>query len=848
VEEPSLVEGKWKLSPEAGAFGVGPAQGDISWFSSSADDVTTRACLFDDEYVFNADGTFQNILGDQTWLEDWQGQNGCGTPVTPHNGATATWSFDSLDNTITLNGKGAFLGLAKAVNGTELTNPNDAPDSITYIISANDENSMIIDIEVAGGAYWRFSLIRAQDPTCDDGIQNGDEEGIDCGGSSCNACEEILEPLTAAPTPILRQTDDVVSFYSDTYSSLGLENVGWDASSDFEEITVENNPIIQATISDFLGIKVTPEIDNSGAINIILPINATEMTHFHMDYWIADDFSEGQVLRSKLSNHSGGAGETNAHEYSIEFTSQTDVQNWKSFDIALPENFSRDNIAELIVSASGSIDVAYLDNIYLYRESKITQIPDTNFEQALLDQNIDSDGVLNGKIFTGDIKNVTELTIANLNISDLSGIQDFTNLENLDVSNNVLTTINLITNTSLRLLNLSYNQLTNLDIGENVVLTDLNVGNNSLTLLDVTQNDELVNLYANSNQLVNFDINQNDKLKRLHLDDNALEIVYLSNGANRTITDITLNNNPDLICITVDEVDYSTTNWTARDAAASYSLNCNSVWEVYVTDDTLEETLKTEIQGLDNDGDGKITIEEALLFTGDLDLNGKSIDNILGLEVFTNAASINISNNNITNIDALLNANSFLVRSTTSNKIRSVARKVNNVRKLDVSNNSIISIDISELTNFTELNVRNNKLKYLDVKNGSNQSLILLNATGNPELTCIQVDDVVAAESKPGWTKDALASYNTSCQTAALSVDNILEHNISVYPNPAQTFVQVSLTNGLELKSLEIYNIVGKRVYKTRESRVIIESLSKGIYFVRINTDKGFINTKLIKK
>lgn len=30
-------------------------------------------------------------------------------------------------------------------------------------------------------------------PTCDDGIQNGDEEGIDCGGSECDACLEGLQ-------------------------------------------------------------------------------------------------------------------------------------------------------------------------------------------------------------------------------------------------------------------------------------------------------------------------------------------------------------------------------------------------------------------------------------------------------------------------------------------------------------------------------------------------------------------------------------------------------------------------------------------------------------------------------
>jgi len=33
-------------------------------------------------------------------------------------------------------------------------------------------------------------LIIAIDPSCDDGIQNGDETGVDCGGSSCTACSQ----------------------------------------------------------------------------------------------------------------------------------------------------------------------------------------------------------------------------------------------------------------------------------------------------------------------------------------------------------------------------------------------------------------------------------------------------------------------------------------------------------------------------------------------------------------------------------------------------------------------------------------------------------------------------------
>ena len=64
VAQDSPFVGSWKLAPSAGAMKVGPNINDGSWWSSSGADVETRACLFDDEYVFSEDGTFQNILQD----------------------------------------------------------------------------------------------------------------------------------------------------------------------------------------------------------------------------------------------------------------------------------------------------------------------------------------------------------------------------------------------------------------------------------------------------------------------------------------------------------------------------------------------------------------------------------------------------------------------------------------------------------------------------------------------------------------------------------------------------------------------------------------------------------------
>jgi hypothetical protein len=152
----------WVMAPEANSLAVGPALNDFSWFSISADDVVTRACFYDDQFVFNADGTFSNVQGTETWVEAWQGNDpdGCAAPVAPHDGSNAaTWTFDEAAGTITLDGVGAHLGLAKVHNGGELAAPGDAVASITYPVVI-DGDRMTIDIDFGGIGFWHFVLVK----------------------------------------------------------------------------------------------------------------------------------------------------------------------------------------------------------------------------------------------------------------------------------------------------------------------------------------------------------------------------------------------------------------------------------------------------------------------------------------------------------------------------------------------------------------------------------------------------------------------------------------------------------------------------------------------------------------
>ena len=158
------IEGTWKLAPQAAALAVGPQLNDLSWFSSSIGDVTTRACLFDDSIKFAPGGVMTHYMDGSTWLEAWQGApEGCGTPVAPHTGGAATYAFDAALGTLTVNGLGAHIGLAKVFNGGELTpqNPLATATAITYNVAfSNGGNTMTVQINFGPG-WWQFVYQKA---------------------------------------------------------------------------------------------------------------------------------------------------------------------------------------------------------------------------------------------------------------------------------------------------------------------------------------------------------------------------------------------------------------------------------------------------------------------------------------------------------------------------------------------------------------------------------------------------------------------------------------------------------------------------------------------------------------
>ena len=158
----SPLAGKWQLNKNGGA-GIGPAPGNIEWWNTDLPGVVeARACWFDDIYEFGADGSFQNILGDETWLEAWQaGSEQCGAPLAPHDGSNgAIYQYDEEAGTLKLTGVGAYIGLPRTVNGGDLTTPADAPESVTYDVLTLDGDNVTVAIETLPDNWWTYQLVR----------------------------------------------------------------------------------------------------------------------------------------------------------------------------------------------------------------------------------------------------------------------------------------------------------------------------------------------------------------------------------------------------------------------------------------------------------------------------------------------------------------------------------------------------------------------------------------------------------------------------------------------------------------------------------------------------------------
>ena len=193
-----------------------------------------------------------------------------------------------------------------------------------------------------------------------------------------------------------------------------------------------------------------------------------------------------------------------------------------------------------------------------------TYVPDDNFE-AYLESNGMGNGIANDDyVTTANIDTVPFLDVSGSNINDLTGIQDFISVHHLWCDFNNLAALDVSSNTALVELYCGYNELSSLNITGLTNLTNLRCENNQLTSLDVSIAISLTDLKCGINQISILNVSNNTALTKLVCDSNQLTNLDVRNGNNTNMV-FYADNNPNLTCINVDDIAWSTANWTVYD-------------------------------------------------------------------------------------------------------------------------------------------------------------------------------------------------------------------------------------------------------------------------------------------
>ncbi len=318
-----------------------------------------------------------------------------------------------------------------------------------------------------------------------------------------------------------------------------------------------------------------------------------------------------------------------------------------------------------------------------------------------------------------------------------------------------------------------------------------------------------------------------------------------------------------------------------------FCINTLSAQYTLIPDPEFEQRLIT--QGIDTEGtlDGQVLTDDidhitALYIESDPPVFPYIYD-LTGIEDFVSLEDLRFSNNKIEQVDLsnLSNLKKLLCRfnSLTSldltnnvlleninidNCFTGICDQENTLTEINLSNNINLRRFFSVNNYFIELDFSNNPLLEslttsfnenlidLNIKNGNNLNLNHFVATENPNLTCITVDDPVAAtngDTSPydNWNIQEGVIFSEDC---ALSVNDYSQADINIYPNPVNDILYIENNEHIRTKKVTFYDVFGRVVFseKNNFNQLNFSNLNSGILFVRIETEYGTITKKLIKE
>lgn len=180
------------------------------------------------------------------------------------------------------------------------------------------------------------------------------------GTVTVNVSEPQAEPTTPAPAPT-PDPADVLSLFSDEYTAattVDTWSAGWD-QADVEDFLIGTDSTKKYTNLVFAGIEFASS-----------PLDATAMTHFHMDVWTPEETAAPAVFKVKLVDFGAdgafGGGDDVEHELTFD-ENTTETGTWFSIDVPLASFtnlVTTGHLAQMVIS--GDLSTVYVDNVFFY--------------------------------------------------------------------------------------------------------------------------------------------------------------------------------------------------------------------------------------------------------------------------------------------------------------------------------------------------------------------------------------------------------------------------------------------------------------------------------------------------
>lgn len=219
---------------------------------------------------------------------------------------------------------------------------------------------------------------------------------------------------------------------------------------------------------------------------------------------------------------------------------------------------------------------------------------------------------------------------------------------------------------------------------------------------------------------------------------------------------------------------------------------------------------------------------------------------------------LRINDNNISTIN-VLNLNNLNVFHIHNNPISEIdLNGTTSIGWLSCFGTDIQTLDLSQQTNLSTLHTWETNLNTLNLKNGFNQNLVVMTATDNPSLICIQVDDEIDANAGNAiygnWNVDPIVTFSEDCST--LSIDDTELSAITIFPNPTDGLLEIEIPPTIINSDIryQLSDVNGRRVIdgsiENGESlnNLNMNELSTGTYFLKFISDNKTWTTKIIKK